>query len=112
MPCTACHSTTPRLNYFGEKFMLKGYELDRMSAADRPASHPETEATESCTSCHSSGQKGEVGAAEISLNLYLHDISNILSFRVTFAARDVTAHDLTVKGEKETRITVGKGNWF
>ena len=36
MGCKGCHFTTPRLNYFGEKLLLRGYELDRMTPEDTP----------------------------------------------------------------------------
>lgn len=113
MGCTACHSTTPRLNYFGEKLMLQGNELDRMSVSDLPKQHDEVAAGTSCTSCHNDGSKGgEVGAAEISPALFLHKVSNLLSFRVKLTALSVETNKLTEEGEKKTRVTAGKGDWI
>lgn len=113
MGCTACHSTTPRLNYFGEKLMLRGNELDRMSASDRPQQHIEVPEGSSCTSCHNDGSKGdEVGATGISSALSLHKVSNLLSFRTKITALSVENDKLTEGGEKKTRISAGKGDWI
>lgn len=113
MGCTGCHSTTPRLNYFGEKLMLRGNELDRMSVSDLPRRHAEVDAGTSCTSCHNDGSKGdEVGATEISPALALHKVSNLLSFRVKLTALSVETKKLTEGGKKKTRVTAGKGDWI
>lgn len=113
MGCTACHSTMPRLNYFGEKLMLRGNELDRMSVSDLPKQHAEVPEGVSCTSCHNDGNKGdEVGAKRISPGLFLHKVSNLLSFRAKFTALSVETNKLTEGGEKKTRVTAGKGDWI
>lgn len=113
MGCTACHSTTPRLNYFGEKLMLRGNELDRMSRADVPQQHVELAAGTSCTSCHNDGFEGaEAGAKKISPRLFLHKVSNLLSFRTKITALSVETNKLTEGGEKKTRVTAGKGDWI
>lgn len=113
MGCTACHSTTPRLNYFGEKLMLRGNELDRMTPSDRPPQHVDVPKGVSCTSCHNDGYQGdEVGAKRISPTLVLHKMSNLLSLRVKFTGLSVETDKLTEGGEKKTLVTVGKGDWI
>jgi|GEM_PF-2883142 len=113
MSCLGCHSTMPRLNYFGEKLLLRGYELDKMSQADLPVNHTETESV-TCTSCHNSGSvdpNGEVGAAQYASDLFLHDVSNYLSIRYKISALEVKTNDLTEGSEKKTRVSVGKMDW-
>lgn len=112
MGCTACHSTMPRLNYFGEKLMLRGNELDRMKASDAPAGHLEVTAGTSCTSCHNDGDMiDEAGGKETASALFLHKVSNLLGFRTKLTALAVETNKLTEGGEKKTRITAGKGDW-
>ncbi|MGE0455249.1 MAG: hypothetical protein AB7O37_15910 [Vicinamibacteria bacterium] len=114
MRCTACHSTTPRLSYFGEKLMLRGNELDRMTASDLPKAHVELEVGASCTSCHNDGYKmDEAGGKRVASasDLFLHKVSNLLGFRVKTTPLAVDSNKLTEGGEKKTRVTVGKGDW-
>ncbi|MBI2838383.1 MAG: hypothetical protein HYX75_08720 [Acidobacteria bacterium] len=112
MGCTACHTTMPRLNYFGEKLLLRGNELDRMTTADLPQQHGEVTAGTRCTSCHNDGSEGEeVGAKKISPRLFLHKVSNLLSFRYKLTPLSVETNKLTEGGEKKTRVTAGKGDW-
>lgn len=111
--CKACHGAVPRTNYFGEKFMLRGYDLDKMTVADQPAGHVEIEKGVSCTECHNPGAKGdEVTAAKVSQDLFLHKVSNYLSARVKFTALELTANDQPVGSEMKTRVTLGKANWI
>lgn len=111
--CTACHSATPRVNYFGEKLMLRGYELDRMTPADLPADHLSIESGTMCTSCHNSGVQGaEVTAKEISPDMVLHQVSNYMSVRLKFTALELKTNDQPDQsGDTKTRVTLGKGNW-
>ena len=135
MGCTACHSTMPRLNYFGEKLMLRGNELDRMTIADLPNGHAIIAArtgTElpvglgpaapgalvarsaaKCTSCHNDGQENdEEGGTRITPGLFMHKISNLFSFRFKVTALQVETNKLTEAAEKKTKITVAKGDWL
>jgi len=112
MGCTGCHSTMPRLNYFGEKLMLRGNELDRMRVSDLPKQHVEVETGARCTSCHNNGSKGrDVGAEPVAENLFLHAVSNLLSFRTKITLAAVEANKLTEGGQKNSLVTLGKGDW-
>lgn len=112
LSCKACHSAIPRTNYFGEKLMLRGYEMDRMTKADLPKGHDEIEEGISCTECHNSGSKGdEVTATKISPDLFLHNVSNYLSVRLKFTALELDTNDQPVGEEMKTRVTLGKANW-
>ena len=111
MSCLACHTNTPRINYFGEKLLARGYEMDRMTQADQPAGHVKTEA--SCTSCHNSGKPSDaVGGEKFSPNLFLDKVSNYLSLRLKFTPLKLTTNAMTQEGKKETKITVGNSNWI
>ena len=113
MGCTACHSTMPRLNYFGEKLLLRGNELDRMGAADLPKAHLEVERGARCTSCHNDGRKGEeVGAEKFARDLFLHTVSNLLSFRTKITLAALETNKLSEGGQKKSRRTLGKSDWI
>ncbi len=109
--CIACHTATPRTNYFGEKFMLRGYEMDRMTKADLPKGHDDIDAGTSCTECHNSGEKGdEVSAKEIKSDLFLHKLGNYLSLRVKFTPFELDTNARKEGNEMKSKVTVGKAN--
>lgn len=114
MSCLACHTNTPRVNYFGEKLMVRGYELDKMTLADTPAGHVKVET--SCTACHNSGKPfDEVGGektGKTSSNLFLHKVSNFLSIKMKFTPLELVTNELTEEGKLKTKVTVANPNWM
>ncbi len=112
LSCKACHTAIPRTNYFGEKLMLRGYEMERMTKADLPSGHDEIEEGMSCTECHNSGDQGdEVTAKKITPDLFLHKVSNYLSVRLKFTPLELDTNAQPDGEEMKTKVTLGKANW-
>ena len=88
--CVTCHNAFPRLNHYGERFMLNGYQ-------DPDADSPD----------------GSVLAKrKINDNLSLGNLSNFLGVRLNLTPVQIKTDKLVVNGEKQTETTFGNPNWF
>ncbi|MEE9215424.1 MAG: hypothetical protein V3U54_11655, partial [Thermodesulfobacteriota bacterium] len=88
--CSTCHNAFPRLNYYGERFMLNGYQ-------DPDAGNPD----------------GSVLAKrKINENLSLENLSNHLGVRLNLTPVQIKTDKLMVNDEKQTETTFGNPNWF
>lgn len=88
--CSTCHNAFPRLNYYGERFMLYGYQ-------DPDAGRPDG---------------GVLGKRKINDNLSLENLSNHLGVRLNLTPVQINTNRLMVNGEKQTQTTFGNPNWF
>lgn len=89
VPCTTCHTSFPRLNYFGEQFMRNGFQW--------PDGAPD-------------GDKE--GKEELSGNLFIDQVGNWLGARLSLTPLEFKTNDLTVNGSSEDSFNVGNANWL
>lgn len=87
--CTMCHTSFPRLNYFGEKFLRNGFQM--------PDDEPDGD-TE--------------GKDKISNDLFIDKVGNWFGARLSLTPMLYKTNDLTVDGEKEGSFNIGNSNWL
>ncbi len=88
VPCAACHTIFPRLNYYGEKFLRNGYQMpDGESDGD------------------------DVGKKKLGSDLTLGTVEDWLGVRLNVTPFAAKTNALTVNGEKETKYTIGNPDW-
>lgn len=88
-PCSTCHTSFPRLNYFGEKFMRNGFQW--------PGGEPDG---------------GGTGKEELSEDLVIDKVGNWLGARLSFTALEYKTNDLIVNGQLDDSLDVGNPNWL
>ena len=88
--CSTCHNTFPRLNYYGERFLRYGYQ-------DPDAGSPDG---------------STLGKKHINDYLSIDNLGNHFGVRLNLTPFQFQTDKLVVNGEKETRFTYGKANWF
>lgn len=88
--CTACHTPAfPRLNYYGEKFQLNGYQDIGTQDGD------------------------ETGKQAIGERLFADDLGNFLGVRLNVVPLKVTTNAVeTEPGNYESRAQVGNFDWM
>ncbi|OIO04201.1 MAG: hypothetical protein AUJ51_02375 [Elusimicrobia bacterium CG1_02_56_21] len=84
--CNLCHTAFPRLNSFGEKFAMNGYQMP--------------------------GTSGEDTQTKISDNLSLGDIGKMASLRISIIPFSTKKGGLTVAGHSKDQTAIGRGQWF
>ncbi|MEE9591896.1 MAG: hypothetical protein V3W26_05220, partial [Thermodesulfobacteriota bacterium] len=89
VPCSMCHTSFPRLNHFGEKFMRNGFQW--------PEDEPDGDKT---------------GKAELSEDLFIDKVGNWLGARVSFTPMNFKTNNLTVNGSLEDSFDIGNPNWL
>jgi hypothetical protein len=89
VPCSMCHTSFPRLNYFGEKFMRNGFQW--------PGDAPDGDKT---------------GKAELSEDLFIDKVGNWLGARVSFTPMNFKTNNLNVNGNLEDSFDIGNPNWL
>lgn len=88
-PCTACHTVFPRLSYYGEKFLLNGYQ-------DPDNAEPD----------------GNKMKKRINENLVVDRVSNLLGFRLNVTPIKIEEKKLDLAGDEKSRVTIGDANWI
>ncbi len=87
--CTMCHTSFPRLNHFGEKFMRNGFQL--------PDDEPDGD-TE--------------GKDKISDNLFVDKVGNWLGARLSLTPGLYKSNGVTIDGEIKDSFNIGNPNWL
>lgn len=85
--CTTCHTAFPRLNDFGEKFKLNGFQM------------PDT-------------QDGDDKAQAIGDHLTIQNIGDLFGVRISITPLAVKTDDVTINNSKRTSANVGKADWL
>lgn len=87
--CTLCHTSFPRLNQFGEKFMRNGFQI--------PDDEPD----------------GDIeGKDKISNDLVIDKVGNWLGARLSLTPMLYKTNALTVDGEKADSFNIGNSKWL
>lgn len=86
--CTTCHTSFPRLSYFGERFMRNGFQWPD----DKPDGDTE-------------------GKDKISDNLFLDKVGNWLGGRLSLTPAVYKTNDVTIDGEIKDSFNIGNSNW-
>lgn len=87
--CTMCHTSFPRLNQFGERFMRNGFQMPE----DEPDGDTE-------------------GKDKISNDLFIDKVGNWLGARLSLTPMLYKTNALTVDGEMEGSLNIGNPNWL
>lgn len=87
--CTMCHTSFPRLNHFGEKFMRNGFQL--------PDDEPD-------------GDKE--GKDKISDDLFIDKVGNWLGARLSLTPALYKSNGVTIDGETKDSFNIGNPNWL
>lgn len=87
--CTTCHSSFPRLNFFGEKFMLNGYQW--------PGEAPD-------------GDKK--GKEEISEDLFIDQVGNWLGARLSLTPFKLKTNGLLRNGNLQSSVDLGNVDYL
>ncbi|MCH8010719.1 MAG: hypothetical protein IIA61_02025 [Candidatus Marinimicrobia bacterium] len=89
-PCSTCHIAFPRLNYYGERFMLNGYQ------------DPDTEIPDGST----------LAKKVFNQMLSMDKLDNHVGIRLNLTPIQVKTKALTVNNESQEEVTYAKTNWF
>lgn len=87
--CNTCHTVFPRLNYFGERFMLNGFQWPGGKA---------------------DGDKQ--GKKELSEDLFIDQVGNWLGGRISLRAANFKTNDLAKNGTLSDSVNLGNPNWL
>ncbi|NIM90177.1 MAG: hypothetical protein GTO17_04435 [Candidatus Aminicenantes bacterium] len=87
--CTTCHTSFPRLNHFGEKFMRAGFQW--------PDDEPDGDTA---------------GKDKVSDNLFVDKVGNWFGARLSLTPLLYKTNSLTVDGETEDSLNIGNSNWL
>ncbi len=87
--CTMCHTSFPRLNHFGERFMRNGFQM--------PDDEPDGD-TE--------------GKEKISDDLFIGKVGDWFGARLSLTPGVYKTNALTIDGEKEGSFNIGNSNWL
>lgn len=82
--CFTCHTVFPRLNFYGERFLLNGYQ-------DPDSDKPD----------------GDLIKKVVNNELVLDDVTNLLGFRLNITPFRFKEKALNLGGEEKDQITVG-----
>jgi len=88
MECSACHTSLPRLTYFGEQFQRNGYQLPGTADGD------------------------EKGKQEINPNLFVDRVENFFGIRLSLTPVDVKTKSLIHNGDTTAAVSIGKTDWL
>jgi hypothetical protein len=89
LPCSMCHTKFPRLNYFGERFMMNGFQI--------PEEDPD----------------GDTAAkTEINDDLFMDRVGNWFGARLNVDFVRYKPQELVLAGEKEGQLGFGSPNWL
>ncbi len=89
VPCTMCHTSFPRLNYFGEKFMRNGFQW--------PGQEPDG---------------GTEGKEVLTEDLSIDKVGNWLGARLSLTPLMFKTDDLKVNDDQENAFNLGNANWL
>ncbi|MBI2082139.1 MAG: hypothetical protein HYT76_01085 [Deltaproteobacteria bacterium] len=88
MNCQTCHTSFPRLTYFGEKFARNGYQL------------PDT-------------QDGDETKEAVGDHLFIDKIGNLLGMRISVSPVEATTNTLNIDGSrKDFEFNFGDTKWL
>ncbi len=87
--CTLCHTSFPRLNHFGERFMRNGFQM--------PDDEPDGD-TE--------------GKEKISDDLFVDNVGNWLGARLSLTPGLYKSNGVTIDGEIKDAFNIGNPNWL
>jgi hypothetical protein len=87
--CVACHTSFPRLNYFGEKFMRNGFQW--------PGDEPDGD---------------RAGKEKLSEDLFIDKVGHWLGARLSFTPLDYRTNNRIENGKSEDSLDVGNPNWL
>lgn len=90
VPCGTCHTSFPRLNYFGEQFLRNGFQWPG-------GEKPDGDTT---------------GKEALSDTLFLDQVGNWLGGRISLTAMKYKSNALTVNGVLEDSFNLGNPNWL
>lgn len=86
--CTTCHTAFPRLNYYGEQFMLNGFQL--------PDDDPD----------------GDIaGKEELNEDTFIDKAGHWFGARLNLTPLQLKTDKITVDGVEENQLGIGKTNW-
>lgn len=86
--CSTCHTAFPRVNYFGEKFVLNGFQMPGTEDGDDVAKHI------------------------IGDNLNLNELTDMFGIRVSVTPLQIQTNGRSKDGNKETRFDIGAPDWI
>lgn len=87
MSCNTCHTSFPRLTYFGEKFMRNGYQMPGTMDGSTMKKIP------------------------IAEDLKSSQLGDVLGVRINIEPVKIEENALTINGQKRDRTSYGKSNW-
>lgn len=85
--CQTCHTSFPRLTYFGEQFMRNGYQM------------PGTE-------------DGDTTKTAIGDNLFIDKLQNLFGLRINITPVAAKAKKLIINGARKTQVGFGNPDWL
>lgn len=88
MQCMGCHTAFPRLNAYGEQFMMNGYQVPGKRDG------------------------GVFKKTKLGNNLDVGALGDLFGARVNFTPVSYESRGLTVDGEKKAKVNVGKVGWI
>ncbi|MCI0329902.1 MAG: hypothetical protein L0196_02975 [candidate division Zixibacteria bacterium] len=86
--CNACHTSFPRLTYFGEQFQRNGYQLPGEADGDEK-------------------EKQAIGA-----NLFVDRVENFFGIRMSLTPLEVKTKSLVHNNDTITAVNIGKADWL
>ncbi|MCH7826468.1 MAG: hypothetical protein IIB83_00705 [Bacteroidetes bacterium] len=87
--CTTCHTAFPRLNNYGMRFMMNGYQ------------DPDSDTPDG----------GKLGKKMVNTYLSIDNLNNFLGVRLNFTPLRAQTNARTINGVKETKYSIGITNW-